>query len=80
MIMMIHTDPDIQQVWQKFSGWVGEMQSWAAAGPSMTRVDQSRWDPGFSHGGEKVWDIGKVKEEQYSGMEQNAPKKAWNGF
>lgn len=46
----------------------------------MTKVDQNRWDPGFSKPEQKVWDIGKLKEEKYSGVEQNAPKRAWNGF
>ncbi|KAK4508018.1 hypothetical protein PRZ48_001753 [Zasmidium cellare] len=71
----------VKTVWQKLTGWVGEMQNWAASGSSMTRVDESRWDPGFSHGSsQKVWDISKMKEEEYTGMEQNAPKKSWNGF
>lgn len=46
----------------------------------MTRVDQKRWDPGFSKPEQKVWDIGKLKEEEYSGLGHDAPKKAWNGF
>lgn len=74
------TLPDTRQAWQKFSAWVGEMQSWAAGGVSMTRVDQKRWDPGFRKPEQKVWDIGKLKDEDYSGVDQNPPKKAWNGF
>lgn len=57
------------------------MQGWAAGSVKMNRTDERRWDPGFSTGNRKVWDIGKLKEEEYNGMEKNdAPKTAWNGF
>ncbi|EME49192.1 hypothetical protein DOTSEDRAFT_68058 [Dothistroma septosporum NZE10] len=68
-----------ETTWQKLSAWVGSMQDWAAGGLAL-KNDRHQWEPGYSQGRSKPWDVGRLKEETYTMVPEQETKKPWNGF